>query len=262
MRIFVSWSGKSSQKVAELLREWIPNVLQQADLFVSSQDIAKGTRGLDAIGHNLEETDFGIVVLTEDNVSAPWINFEAGALSKSLSRSHVIPLLCGIREINLPNSPLRQFQHAQVAGDEMLRVILDINANSAKPLPENTATKAFRMWWPEFENAYSAIKLDSPKPGKSETSTSDQLADALNTILSDLSSVRRELRQQRVSIDELRGQRDSAGLFRNPPLSKYPNSLGGILGLGIDQDPPDPRVERLGLLGAALLRKEEDDSKE
>lgn len=260
MRVFVSWSGEVSQKIAELLREWIPNVLQQAELFVSSQDIAKGTRGLDAIGHNLEETDFGIVVLTEGNVSAPWINFEAGALSKSLSRSHVIPLLCGIREINLPSSPLRQFQHAQVTSDEMLRVLLAINASSEKPLPDEKATKAFEMWWPEFEKIYSVINLESSKSSKSEKATNDQLADVLNTILSDLSSVRGELRQQRSAIGALtKAYRPANWEIGAGVLSKkYPNALRGDFGLS--ETDMDKSVRGRGLLH--FVQAGDDDPKE
>lgn len=55
--------------------------------FVSDADIEAGARGLDDIKDELDGTRFAIVVVTRDNQNAPWLNFEAGAISKQLSGS-------------------------------------------------------------------------------------------------------------------------------------------------------------------------------
>ena len=44
MKIFISWSGEKSRRIALMLREWFPNVLNAVEPFVSSEDIAKGSR--------------------------------------------------------------------------------------------------------------------------------------------------------------------------------------------------------------------------
>ncbi|MBW2741606.1 MAG: toll/interleukin-1 receptor domain-containing protein [Deltaproteobacteria bacterium] len=89
MKIFISWSGELSHKIATILKEWLQDVIQSVDAYVSSKDIDKGSRWVTNIAGELENTDFGIVCLTSDNLEAPWILFESGALSKSIERSAI-----------------------------------------------------------------------------------------------------------------------------------------------------------------------------
>ena len=64
MRIFVSWSGDRSKFVAEALHDWLPNVIQALDPWLSSEDIDKGTRWLSDIATQLNEVKVGIICLT------------------------------------------------------------------------------------------------------------------------------------------------------------------------------------------------------
>ena len=82
MKVFISWSGELSRRVAEILRGWLPNVNQKLDTFVSSQDIEMGSRWEEGIAGQLAGTHCGILCLTPQNREKPWVLFEAGALSK------------------------------------------------------------------------------------------------------------------------------------------------------------------------------------
>ena len=42
MKIFVSWSGAPSQKAAKLLKGWLEDVMQNVEVWLSSDDIASG----------------------------------------------------------------------------------------------------------------------------------------------------------------------------------------------------------------------------
>src|SRR3989454_7866890 len=109
MKVFISWSGDRSRTIADVLRRWLPSVLQAVRPYFSPDDIAKGTRWSSEIAKELEASKIGIICLTGDNLSAPWLMFESGALAKNLDKSFVIPLLVGIKQSDV-SGPLAQFQ--------------------------------------------------------------------------------------------------------------------------------------------------------
>src|ERR1051326_1201012 len=82
MKVFISWSGPLSQKLAAMLRVWLPSVIQVVKPYYSPDDINKGTRWAAEISKELEESQVGLLCITPDNLYSPWIMFEAGALSK------------------------------------------------------------------------------------------------------------------------------------------------------------------------------------
>lgn len=85
VKVFLSWSGELSHKLACAFRDWLPSVLQSIVPYVSSEDIDKGARWSTDIAQELELSAFGILLITKENLNAPWINFEAGA--RGLARS-------------------------------------------------------------------------------------------------------------------------------------------------------------------------------
>lgn len=110
MRVFISWSGEQSKQFAEALREWVPQVIQAARPYFTPNDIEKGARWLADIASELEASDLGLLCLTRDSLNSDWLLFEAGALSKSLDKSRVCPILFGISDADL-TGPLKQFQN-------------------------------------------------------------------------------------------------------------------------------------------------------
>lgn len=109
MKLFVSWSGDDSREAAELLKDWLPSVIQEAEVWVSSQDIGKGERWSPSLWENLSEIDFGILMLTKTNCTAPWIMFEAGALAKKV-KSRVIPVLCNLDRFEIGDTRRDSFK--------------------------------------------------------------------------------------------------------------------------------------------------------
>lgn len=107
-KVFISWSGAVSHSVASTLNEWLPVILQNVEPFISSEDLQKGSRWGMELADHLQQTNFGIICLTPENLEAPWINFEAGALSKFVDESQVAPFLLRVKPSELPE-PLRQF---------------------------------------------------------------------------------------------------------------------------------------------------------
>src|SRR5262245_10836217 len=93
MKVFLSWSGERSKSAALMLRQWLPDVIQSIEPWMSAEDIDAGARWNSELTNKLAETRFSVICLTKDNQQAPWILFEAGALSKTIEKTYVIPYL-------------------------------------------------------------------------------------------------------------------------------------------------------------------------
>ncbi|MFE6936429.1 TIR domain-containing protein [Streptomyces sp. NPDC057699] len=154
MKVFLSWSGERSRKVAEALKYWIPDVIQEIDPWVSSQDIAKGGKGIEEITHELSTTDFGIICVTPENQASQWINFEAGSLAKKFKVAHVAPFLIDMKIAGL-TGPLSKFQATEgKSRDDVRKLISDMNrASSGRMVAEDRLERAFTRSWPELEEA-------------------------------------------------------------------------------------------------------------
>ena len=167
MKIFISWSGPSSQKIAGFLREWLPNIIQEASVWVSAQDIEKGQRWLVAVSSSLSESNYGIIVVTPENKRAPWLMFEAGALSKSLD-ARVTALLCGLQHSDVAGTPLFQFQNTIIGQDEVFAAVRSINSAAETPLNEGRLKTVFDKFWPDLDDFYKTIHFQSEEKIDSE----------------------------------------------------------------------------------------------
>jgi TIR domain len=162
MKIFLSWSGSLSRSVAEALRLWLPQVINAVDPWLSSEDIQKGARWFDEVGSSLEQTQFGIICLTKENLTSPWVLFEAGALSKSLAQSRVTPLLIDLKNSDL-NGPLAQFQTTLPLKAEVWKLVLAINQSfiNGSSVSEQILSRSYEKWWPDLERDISeALKTN------------------------------------------------------------------------------------------------------
>jgi hypothetical protein len=67
MKVFLSQSGERSKIIALALRQWLPDVIQSLEPWVSSEDIDAGVRWNNEVTKELSETRFGIICLTREN---------------------------------------------------------------------------------------------------------------------------------------------------------------------------------------------------
>ncbi|MFO3797702.1 MAG: hypothetical protein ACK8QZ_10545 [Anaerolineales bacterium] len=58
LKVFISWSGKLSEQVALVVRDLLAEVFDNVKPFMSQTDIALGTRGLNTIARELENSIF------------------------------------------------------------------------------------------------------------------------------------------------------------------------------------------------------------
>lgn len=195
MKVFISWSGELSRQVALVLRDWLPSVIQSVEPYVSSEDIDKGSRWLSDISKELDESYFGILCVTHESINAPWLNFEAGALSKSFDRSHVIPFLLGVKRSEI-QGPLLQFQSVIFKKDDVKKLVLSINnALVENKLEKERLQKIFDVWWANLEKELRELEsaATSSKPSEEKVRT---IAPSDEEILEEILDLVR--RQQRI----------------------------------------------------------------
>jgi len=162
MKVFISWSGERSQALAQALREWLPLVLHYVDPWLSEADVAAGDRWAQEVAKELEASNFGVICVTPENVAAPWVLFEAGALAKSMQGARVVPLLYGL-EFSDISGPLAQFQAKKVEKAGLGEVVQSINhATAEEAIPDDRAKQLFAALWPEFENRLKSIPDEAP----------------------------------------------------------------------------------------------------
>lgn len=152
MKVFLCWSGERSRKLAEILRDWLPAVIQAVKPYFTPNDIQRGALWPNEISKELGQSRVGIICLTRDNLQAPWLMFEAGALAKSMEESRVVPLLFGVKTSDLPVGPLLLFQAALFNEDEVRKLLKTINgALGDNGLDSRVLESVFEKWWPDLE---------------------------------------------------------------------------------------------------------------
>ena len=189
MKVFISWSGDRSMKVAELLDEWIQCVIQAVVPFVSTRHIDGGSVWFNTINEHLASTTIGIICLTAENKDKPWILFEAGALAKGLTTTRIGIILVDLNESEV-DDPLRQFNLTTPTKESMFKLMKVINNLTPIPLKDAILKKVFETYWPKFETDFKlALKAskDSPAPMKKEE------GEILNEILSSVKSFDKRL---------------------------------------------------------------------
>lgn len=158
MKVFLSWSGDISHKVAMTFRDWLPSVIQSIVPYVSSEDIDKGARWSTDIAKELEDSTFGILCVTKENINAPWLNFEAGALSKTMDKSFVSPFLFDIKRSEV-NGPILQFQSTIFEREDIKKLVSSLNkACKENQLSDEKLERAFVVWYTILEADLNKIK--------------------------------------------------------------------------------------------------------
>jgi hypothetical protein len=181
MKVFISWSGETSKAVATALHEWLPKVIQSVQPWISNHNIPSGSRWHFQLSEQLQDLKTGILCLTPDNLTAPWILFEAGALSKTLDDSLVCPYLFRLEPSDV-EWPLAQFQleKADKEGTKKLLVTINNTAGESK-LDASRLDEAFEMWWPSLDEQLKKLPV-SETPAPKRRDPESMIEEILDTV--------------------------------------------------------------------------------
>jgi hypothetical protein len=182
MKVFICWSEGRSKTIAEELRTWLKIVIQQIDPWMSDEDIRAGARWHSEITSNLTDCKVGVICLTPENLDSQWIHFEAGALSKTVEKTYVCPLLIGKLDSKDVPYPLAQFQSKKANKDGIFDIVKTINSvlDKTVSLSDDMLKKTFDKWWPDFEKVIK--ELPAAPERKPQRKPDEMLEEILNSV--------------------------------------------------------------------------------
>jgi hypothetical protein len=182
MKVFVSWSGNLSQRVAGILRKYLPVMIQGLDTFMSQHDVESGSRWSVELARELDDSSFGILCLTPDNLESAWLLFEAGALTKHIEGRTCGLLLGSLRPTDVAG-PLAQFQHRAFSKEDLHALLRDINKKLVRPLELVQLDLIYEKWWPDLERDYhAALKNVANEGQRTPRDSTDILEEMLERI--------------------------------------------------------------------------------
>ena len=259
MQVFISWSGDRSKHIALSFKSWLSSVIQSLEPWVSP-DIEKGTSWIETLSGKLESAKIGIICLTKDNLNAPWILFESGALSKSKA-DLVCTFLYDVRPVDV-KYPLAKFQHTENNKEDIFKLVTTINDLSQKvdekKLSDEALKKSFETYWGQLSDELSKTPKADALQGVAQRSTDDMLREVLGTVRN-LQTAVQDLRagmraslnaqnifSQAIQRDELidnlvtSRRRPSIGAFEGPRGSEMVDNPSGLNG----PSGPDPGMAK------------------
>jgi anti-anti-sigma factor len=149
MRVFLSWSGKKSRNAANALKPWLEKVLDGTQVWMSDHDIEAGVPWGTSLHEQLGHTDFGILCLTPENLTSPWVLYEAGALAISAKAGCVVPYLLGVAP-NALTPPLSLFQSVEAGRDGTWKILRSMNQAREGRVEEGPLREIFLQEWPRL----------------------------------------------------------------------------------------------------------------
>jgi hypothetical protein len=202
MDIFISWHGKRSHAAAEALRGWLPLIVNAFKPWLSSADINKGVRWRSELAAKLGSATAGIFCLTPSNLTAPWLIFEAGAISRT-PETYVCTLLIGLQSSDVTD-PLAQFQATKDTKEDMHQLVKNLNkALGTDAMEEAHVNRAFEKWWPDLEKELKNLPPDeaAPAPQRKER-------EMLQEVLEKVRDLSQTLRSQSTYFAQVEGARE------------------------------------------------------
>ncbi|MDD1477075.1 toll/interleukin-1 receptor domain-containing protein [Arthrobacter sp. H16F315] len=177
MKVFLSWSGEKtkSHAVAKALDDWLPTVLNAVEPWVSSRGLVAGLQWNQQLDKELDDTTFGIIVVTPWNQHSQWLNFEAGALSKRVggAEARVAPLLVDFPNVAKLTGPLSSYQVVLPTNAGIHSLVVSINealGDAARKF--DALERAFDVCWPSLEAKLKKIDVDFPSEADPATAPS------------------------------------------------------------------------------------------
>jgi hypothetical protein len=170
--VFISWSEEPAGEIAKQVQYLLEKIFPNPDIFffVSNLKICGGDDFRNILNEELENSHFGILILTKNNIAKPWIMFESGALSKHSNKTKIMPILFdrSKKDIEEPIKVFNYIDYAENKGNKcdfskykekifFDNLILPIERKRYNGIEPNEHQKCnlkslLRTYWNDFEN--------------------------------------------------------------------------------------------------------------
>jgi len=167
-KVILSWSGKTSSKVALALSRFLKLTLHACEPWVSTQNIAIGSFWHEELWRALRTAKIGIVCLTPDNANSKWIHFEAGVIAKAFGKVFTCPYLFGLQPSDLPG-PLQHLQCTSADKQGTFRLVQEINKLlTVGQLEPDMLVASFNAHWHTLDDTLKKIANEEKSERQSE----------------------------------------------------------------------------------------------
>jgi hypothetical protein len=184
MDVFISFSGRRSEAMAEALKWFIPKLINAANPWLSKASIGSGKLWRIELAQILQSAKFGIFCLTPESLDSKWLFYEAGAISKTLDDAHVCPLLIDLKQSDV-QSPLSDFQCRTADREGILLLMQSVNAAlGTESINEAQLNEMFEILWPMLKEKIAALPSDNaaPKPQREVRDIAEEILNIVRTL--------------------------------------------------------------------------------
>lgn len=189
--VFLTWGGQRSKAVAAVFNDMLPCFIHSVRPFFSDDHIGAGERWRQVLADELANQLTCITFITGDAHNRPWVNYEAGAISRDVDKSRVVPLFFDVHPADLDSGhPLLQFNAVRFLKDDVLGLVQSINQQMEAPTTDAALEQSFDSFWPQLESRVDEI---ISKPQGDGVPTSAPASDPKDEMLAEILLLAREL---------------------------------------------------------------------
>jgi catechol 2,3-dioxygenase-like lactoylglutathione lyase family enzyme len=133
--------------------------MQFAKPWMSDIDVPKGAHWPKTLSEELEQSQAGVICVTQENKEKPWLLFEAGSLARNFSdQSRLCVMLFDLESKELPG-PLSFYQAATTEKEDMWKLLLSLNRIAGDhKLDDDRLRRAFERSWPDLDSSLSPLR--------------------------------------------------------------------------------------------------------
>jgi hypothetical protein len=159
--VFISFSKSPAKEIAGEVKILLQNMFPSGyEFFVSDTDIAPGDRKNETVDKKLEDSNFGILILTSNNYAQENLMFEAGSLTKD--KQAKLALCLFDRDTKDIESPLQAFYYAKFDKDDYKKLVVNLKKTKRgleelDPREQENLDVLLTYHWGDFRNKVESI---------------------------------------------------------------------------------------------------------